>query len=233
MKTIFTIVFLVTGAISFKAQDKLQEAGFYDSKITIIETKIAGKTIVSFPMKHAGTEKFYSDIKSKIDSLKKEEYYFLFEQVKVDGKDQLMRKKLKKITGNINISREKGYVNLLKDYGIKMKEELIDQPSYDILGLDSSISTNLDVTGADIVNYYEKTYGEIKLNKCELDNSILEKDNCGGKNLKEKYRRDAIVHYRDEVIAKGALNDKHSKIVLLYGQGHTEGIISELRKMIN
>lgn len=228
-KIIFIVAFLINGTIVLNAQDKLEEAGFYDNKIKIIENKIGEKTVVSFPMKHAGTQKFYNDIRNKIDSLKNQGYYFLFEQVQVDGKDELVRKKLKKITGNITLSGEKGYVKLLKEYGVIMKEELIDQPSYNDLGLDSLTSRRLDVSGADIVNYFEQTYGEIKLNKCEIETPVLAKDTCKGKVLKKKNTADAIVSYRDKMIAEGIIKENHTKVALLYGEGHLPGILSLLK----
>lgn len=229
-KIILSAVLLIGGSVVIKAQDKLEKSGFYSSEIEIIETKTVGKTLVFFPMKHVGTEKFYKDIKNKIDSLKKDGYYFLYEKVTVDAKDEITRRKLKKIAGNITLPGEKGYVQILKDYGIKMKEELFDQPSYSDFGLDDSNSKNLDVKGLEVINYYEKKYGEIKLNKCEMETPINAKDDCKGKILKKKYRNDAIVTFRDQIIAEGVLQEKHDKIALIYGKGHLEGVLKHLNE---
>ncbi|WP_262150362.1 hypothetical protein [Chryseobacterium foetidum] len=231
MKKYILIVTLATnGIVVTKAQDKLEQAGLYNSEISTIEKKTDGKTLVFFPMKHAGIREFYNNVKSKIDSLKKEGLYFLYEKVKVDANDENMRRKLKKITGNIPISVEKGYVQLLRDYGIFMREELFDQPSYSDFGLDESNSENLDVTGLNLVDYYERTYGEIRLNKCEMETPITAKDNCKGKILKKKHRDDVILTFRNKIIASGVLNESHTKIALIYGEGHIKGIFAELDK---
>lgn len=227
---IISAITLICISGSMNAQDKLEQAGFYDSEIKTIERKSAGKSLIFFPMKHVGTEKFYNDIKSKIEILKKEGYYFLYEKVTVDAKDEITRRKLKKITGDIGISPEKGYVQLLKEHGVKMKEELLEQPSYSDFGLDESNSKNVDVTALDIVKYYEKNYGEIKLNKCEMENAITAKDSCRGTNLKKKYRKDAIVTFRDKVIVDGIIREKSDKIALIYGKGHLQGVLNKINK---
>lgn len=227
---IISAITLISLSVNMNAQDKLEQAGFYDSEIKTIVTKRGGKSLVFFPMKHAGTREFYNSIQSKIDSLKKEGYYFLYEKVKVDANDENMRRKLKKITWNIPISLEKGYVQLLKDYGIYMREELFDQPSYNDFGLDETNSKNLDATARNLVDYFEKKYGEIKLNKCELETPITAKDDCKGRILKKKHTKDVILNFRNKIIASGVMSESHAKIALIYGAGHVRGIFAELDK---
>ena len=47
---IISAITLICISGSMNAQDKLEQAGFYDSEIKTIETKSAGKSLIFFPM---------------------------------------------------------------------------------------------------------------------------------------------------------------------------------------
>ncbi|MEG1592522.1 hypothetical protein [Chryseobacterium sp.] len=61
--------------------------------------KYKEKEIIFLPMHHAGTEKFYTNVENKIDSLNKLNYFFFTEKVSMNNSDKLELMKFRKIVG--------------------------------------------------------------------------------------------------------------------------------------
>lgn len=76
----------------------LQKQGIYDD-VSIKKMKYKEKEIIFLPMHHAGTEKFYTNVENKIDSLNKLNYFFFTEKVSMNNSDKLELMKFRKIVG--------------------------------------------------------------------------------------------------------------------------------------
>ena len=60
--------------------DKIfKHKGIYDESIHLETLENDDKEIIFFPIHHLGRDLFYKDVKKKVDSLKKEGYYFFKE----------------------------------------------------------------------------------------------------------------------------------------------------------
>src|SRR5690606_3243669 len=57
----------------------LKYMGVFEKSVDFQEITKENQKIIFIPMKHMGTKEFYFDVKTKIDSLKKEGYYFFLE----------------------------------------------------------------------------------------------------------------------------------------------------------
>ena len=229
MKKILYIIllFTMTSCATLLLNTALQKVGIYDDKIELQRYSRSEKELVFFPIQHIGTSDFYNDVKLKIDSLQNIGYYFYFEKIKpnVDSDDVLYRK-FRKITG---LSKcKEGYLeNLDSVFGkkIKFKKELINQPEYEFLGLNSINSKNVDCDFAYLINYYESKYGQIILEDCDFETSIYDKTICpDDKKLNKEQSNDVLVESRNKIILEELDNEKRNKIAIIYGKGHLEGL---------
>jgi len=222
-----------TSCLNFKVNLAYEMVGAYDDSIKLSKLVNDEKEVVFIPMHHLGTKLFYDDVKTKIDSLKKAGFHFYTEEVKVDRKDTITIRKAIKLTG-IPFSRDnsgyKHFFDSLYKHKVKLKKELVNQPKYIELGLDSINSKNVDVTFKEVVGYYEKKYGEIKLQPCDFEKSFYEKPDCKSKPINRKIREEVYLDFRNTNIVNTIVKDKYQKIAVIYGSDHFKGIEEELLK---
>ena len=107
----------------------------------------------------------------------------------------------------------------MKENGIKLQEELINQPSNSELGLNKLNSMNVDYKIEDLINNYEIKYGKVELEKCDFKTKFYEKSICENKVDKKKYN-DFVLIQRNLKILNKIENDKKNKIALIYGKEH-------------
>ena len=237
MKKVFVLIplsILLVGCLNFKINLAFNLIGVYDDTVKLSKVSDDEKEIVFIPMHHVGTSLFYADVRKKIDSLKQEGYFFYTELVKSDKKDTSTIRKMIKLTG-IPFSKDKtpGYKNFIDSIykgRVKLKKEIIDQPSNSGFGLDSTNSKKVDVTSKEIIDYYEKKYGNIILEPCDFEKSFYEKTNCKSKTITKKAKDDAILDFRNANVVNTILKDSHKKIAIIYGANHFKGIKEALVK---
>ena len=233
MKKFIPLLFILSIIFSCKSMlynYALKKIGVYDEKIKLESVNTEDKKIVFFPIHHVGTEKFYTDVQNKTDSLKNLGYYFYYERIDVSAKEYLVLRKWRKIHG-IPIPKEgykESFDSIVK---IKLKKKIVNQPSYTKLGLDSLNSKNVDARLIEVLNYYEKKYGEVKLEPCDFETTIHEKTICENDNtIKGNVKKDVMIDFRNNIVIKELLKEKKSKIAIIYGKGHLEGLKEELLK---
>ncbi|MFC4634784.1 hypothetical protein ACFO3O_12755 [Dokdonia ponticola] len=211
----------------------LENQGVYDKHVSLHHLQNEKeKEIIFIPLFHIGTQEFYNDISSKIDSLDKQGFYFYYELVEVTNNDTILRKH-KKIsgkpygkTGNLDI------INSLSNGKFKPKEKIISQPNYSSLGLNKLNSKNVDITLEEIVYLYEKKLGKIFLEPCDYETTLYELTVCNDIITKKNKEvlTDLRLNYRNQVVIKEIISDSRQKIVIIYGKGHYEGIKEGLLK---
>jgi hypothetical protein len=210
----------------------LEKKGYYEDKLTIREFTRDSTKIVFFEMAHIGTSLYYEEVKLKIDSLKKQNFYFYLELIKGDESSDSIRRKFIKITG-IAFQKD-GYMGSLDSIfaakGIKLKKQLISQPKYATQGLTENNSSNADVSLNDLINYYENKYQPIVLEPCDYEVSLYEVPKCPI-TLKKEIRDDIILNYRNNHVLEKLSDEKRQKIGIIYGKGHLKGIKEGLLKM--
>jgi len=231
----FVLILIITlGCGSFKINLALDLIGIYDDSAELHLLKSDQREIVFIPMHHIGTKLFYDDIKNKVDSLENLGFYFYTEMVKGDKKDTLSKLKYRKITGMPISKNNKGYLEVFDSVykgKIKYKKEIINQPKYYKLGVDSLKSKTVDVTMKVLIDYYESKYGIINLEKCDYETSIFQKSVCKDKRINKKAFDDVVLHFRNKNVLTELSNDTHSKIAIIYGAKHFIGIKEELLKL--
>ncbi len=228
------LIFLLSlvGCKSYWVNNFFKYNGIYDDKQKLVTHHYKDKTIVFLPMHHVGTEDFYNDVKYKIDSLKNSGYYFLYERVDVHGKNDTDIRKMRKIFRNPLTKPDFGYKNQFDSIfpNFKYKKTLIDQPSYELLGLIPENSTKADANLQDVISYYENKYGEIKLTNCDFKTSVFEKyTKCREENrIPKKQSDDVLINFRNDVVANKIKESSHTKIAIIYGRTHMDGILKAL-----
>ena len=231
---VFIFFIVITGCTSYKVNLAFNLMGMYDDYAKLDKLTNNNKQVIFIPMHHIGTKRYYDDVKKKIDSLENSGFHFYTEMVNGDANDTMAVLKIRKITGIPSSKENKGYREMLDSIyngKIKYKKELIDQPSYKDMGLDSIKSKNVDVTINEMIHYYEAKYGEIKLEKCDYETSINKKSTCKGKSINKKHSADAMINFRNKHIIEELLKDKNEKIAIIYGAQHFIGIREELLKL--
>ena len=239
-----SILVLITSCKSYFVNSYFKSIGVYDNKIILEKLVSNDKEIVCIGMHHLGKKEFYDDVKTKIDSLKKEEYFFYLEGIgsdfsnksSINKTDSLglieLAYKLRKINGNFPISKgfKIDYSEFFKQKGIKLREVLMNQPSYVEFGLSTINSKNTDLKIEELLKIYEAKKGKIILDSCDYKTPYFEKSICKSKSDKKTYDK-IIFDERNNSIISHILSDKKRKIAIIYGKIHFIGIKDSLQKI--
>jgi hypothetical protein len=187
------------------------------------------KTVVFIPMSHVSTPEFYADVKRIIDSMKHKNYTVYYEGTKKEKisdstLNDRFERKLRKMLGFYMDSV--GYAAIFHKAGIFKTK--IDQPAYHKLGIDN-YDHNVDVTINDIMEAYEKQYGEIKLEVADMQ--IPLRSSAGYRNsmrLPRKKVENIVVGFRNTHLSTYIANSSDSNIVIVYGLAHLKGTYENL-----
>ncbi|MGB6092468.1 MAG: hypothetical protein WBF83_01765 [Moheibacter sp.] len=226
----------------------LRSKGVFDKEIKIHKVQNEKKEIIFFPMIHMGTQEFYDDVKIKIDSFKRAGFYFFLEGLgtgELSTKDDTMKldtlaRKFRKISGKSLsfIASDGGVFDtinneiVIRNKRYKLKEKLIKQPSFLKLGINETDGRKVDVIFSDMMDEYEKKYGQIELEECDFQTMINEKYDCEYNNSQngKKLWDEIILDYRNHNVANEISKEKHNKIAIIYGSAHVKGILELLIK---
>lgn len=220
----------------------LNAFGVLDKTVTMRRIKNSEKEILFIPMHHVGKKDFYDDVKNKIDSLRGLGFIFYYEGVKrtLSGdslSNDTIRRKLRKIIwiDVLSPKMKTGYIDSLGNttVGISNKNikryDLVNQPGRTKLGIDSLNDKWVDVYISDLLEAFEKKFGRLELSECDLKSGYDTKYTCEKYKNKEG-RKFVLTDYRNQVIADQILKDTHTKIAIIYGAKHFDGILKELQQ---
>lgn len=239
------LVILLTSCKSYFINDFFEREGIYDETPKI--EKIKGENeIIVIPMHHIGTENFYKNIRTKIDSLTNLNYKIFYEMILTDNiksNDSTRQKiidttitlKFRKAFGLLGLSKEgtSNYVDFFKEKGIKIKKNLVAQPNLIELGLKNNLSENVDATMDELIRAYEIKYGNIILEEYDFKTKLLDdydRNKCEHK-IDKKVFDEFVLHYRNGVVLDKINQNKNAKIAIIYGKAHFVGIKDSLQKI--
>lgn len=239
-----TLILLLTGCKSYIINNYFKSVGVYDAKIKLEKLSLNDKEIVLFSMHHIGKNEFYEDVKSKIDSLKKLDYFFYLEGVgsnfskktSINKTDSLklveLAYKLRKIDRSLPLSKngKTDYIEALKQKGIKLRDVLVNQPNYLEFGLSAINSKNTDLKVEELLEMYENKYGKIILEPCDFETPYYEKSICKNKLNKNRFTP-FLVDERNNSILRHIANENKNKIAIIYGKEHFIGVKDSLQKL--
>ncbi|GGG46761.1 hypothetical protein [Bizionia arctica] len=219
---------------------RLKSSGVLDEKIKIETLTNRNKKVAFLPIQHIGKIKYYDDVSKKIDSLQKLNYVAFYESVSTELTDSaaidLLDRKYRKIVGNLQA--KSGYLDTINNklYGNidnDKKHNLINQPDYDKMNLDTLKAVNADVTFEKLINDFEDKNGLIKLDECDFKTHIDSTYNCQtlSNKMQKNFRKDFVLGLRNKYLAKLINNSDSTEILVIYGSAHFKGLVSELKKI--
>ena len=179
----------------------------FNSNVGVVEIKnCLNKEIHFIGTHHFGTNLYYQNIKSLIDSFHSKGYVVYYEGIRADTSSEgfMFKKqismKYKRIMGK-SFYVTRSYNEIASNF-----KDLIAQPQIDSLG---KINTDVeaDVSVRDIVEYYEGNYGKVH------DSIPQQKDyDLIINDIRQSFRN----KYLFSLISKS----EHDKIVILFGEKH-------------
>lgn len=177
-------------------------------------------TVVFVGMTHLAKPQFFSEVKTQIDSLRKEGFIFMKEGVRMEEattaqtKDTLYRKFRQLMGFTIGNYADKENKSLPKYYRndkyVMQKDTLIGLLPSDLL---------TDMTYNQMIAAHEEKYGTIKLTDCDFKTALKAKYDCkDGNAYKNNFYVVDIV--RSDYLHEQVLASKHKKIAVVYGASH-------------
>lgn len=226
--SLLLLCLLLTSCVSMVVNALVSE------EMDLVKLTNGEKEVVFFPMAHVGPSEFYDDVAAKVDSLKELDYVFLYESAGSTLTDSLesdkLSRKFRKVFGTSPsaLASRADTVNQLLFNEIEYKGDLnlMTQPPYSQLNLDTSEAYRADASMEELFAAYEKQYGEIELSECDRITPLEAEYNCDWLNRKDRkaFRKEYIHAYRNQVLAETLLEVNSNKVAIIYGQAHLQGL---------
>jgi len=236
----FFILFFITISFTSCSPIWLKFSGVLDEapKLKVIESN--DKKVVYLPLHHIGRKEYYKDMADKIDSFNRNGFVTFYEMVNTELTDtaeyMLLAKKFRKIQGDFDAGN--GYLDtinhtIMGTIKYNKKYDLINQPSFLDMNLDTLTAVNADVTLEELLAAFEKEHGEVKLDQCDLDTPLQDEYTCNGvsKKLRKAFGNDYALEFRNENLAQEIHESTANKIFVIYGARHFKGLFKNLRAL--
>ena len=210
----------------------LSQMGVFDDKVELKKFRNDKRSIVLIPMHHIGTELFYENVKHKIDSLQKKKYKIYYELINADTNKQdtakimLNYRKFRKIMGQ-KLTSQQNILSSIKEKfnnNVKLKKELINQPSYKKLGVNLEKAKKVDTDLNELISYYEQKYGKIQLEECDYANLPNKEYRCEVQTKNQNRIDEIILTLRNNKVINELKKDSNDNIAIIYGKDHYDGI---------
>lgn len=189
------------------------------------------KTIILVPNTHFGQPEFYADLTDSIYHWKSEGYRIYYEMVDTDVSDPLYEineKKWRKINGESSDDTSEGYEAELQG----VFKSGVGQPSNEALGITED-DLNADINFKEFIRKIEELHGEIVLDSCDLQTPLDSTYTCSKIKGIKSHINYVMVNYRNETVVKFIEDNNDSKIVVIYGMEHINGIKKLLDNKLN
>lgn len=185
--------------------------------------KSESKQMRFVPMSHISTKAFYADVERLVKQAKADGYVLFYEEVDFDKATETEQRKLRRMVGFI--PSPEGYRKMLgslddEKYTIQENEQFLHQVN--------DLDFNVDVSPQDILNEYEKRYGELVLTEEDMNTPIEESMKPSEPN---KQMMAVVLDYRNDYLAKAIQESEYSKIIVLYGGRHEKGLVKDLKEL--
>lgn len=209
----------------------MKENGTLDKTAVLQPLNYNDKEILFLNMVHLGTREYYGDVTKKIDSLQRGVYYVFYEGLYLSKNDRVIKVndsinylKFRKVMGLyplVEYSKMKPFSDYISKY------DLIDQPDYTDLAINPKNSVGVDLPMTVLISEFEKEKGPIELTQCDFDQKLGSGSyNCSkvDSNLQKYFLEDIVINKRNENIVKNIKQSTKSKILIVYGKKHFDGI---------
>ena len=225
-----TIAFALLSALIISCNVTRSLSMLYRNNPKIKTLQTERKTIKFIPIVHFGQKKFYENLKDIVLESKKEGYVVYYEQISNRFDKLGLTKEDYNILAKKYIKLKNGALNTRENYkelNTVFKNKQV-QPTYDLLGI-TSTDVNADITMVQYVGEYERIYGKIVLDSCDLNTPIGSTYTCKGLTNSTK---PITIDFRNENLVKMISNAPNEKILVLYGAAHIGPVKKMLKKKL-
>ncbi|PSK88797.1 hypothetical protein [Taibaiella chishuiensis] len=188
------------------------------------------KTITFIPIMHFGRKEFYARLKQKVIAYKQQGYTVYYEQIRArygtlqvsQERYDSLRRMYRKMSGGQGHSRG----DYKESLGDVFKNKMV-QPLYDSLGV-TATDVNADVDLVMFITEYERLYGPVPLDSCDLHTPLGAAYTCNG--LPRSRMRPVVGDFRNRQLAATLLAAAPRKILVLYGAAHIKPVKKLLKR---
>lgn len=243
MKKAFLLSILIfLSSCSMIMNSYLSGLGIYTDEVEFIKLQKENSEVLLIPNKHLATQTYYKNLRSSVDSLTNIDYFFFYETVLPENlktkedtlkyKENLLKFRRIRNKSNYDLIDDGGYIDTLNNRitlnnrNIKLRKKLEYQFKPEFFFKNEADYDIVDVTISEMVDEFESRHGVIELTDCDYETEAKVKYECENEDAKKNGRRlnDIIVDFRNEHVVDEILKGEHSKIAVIYGSAHMEGI---------
>ena len=224
----FVLLMIILVFLSSCLNVLAKKTGVKKRSPVLTEIKCPDHEVIFMGMRHLGKQEFYDNARKIIIDLKNKGFVIYAESAAtiIDNKiilDTTYAKKARKIIG-IDVSVSSDSINNSVLRALVSKFKLVEQPGYAELGAEDRII--VDVPYERLIDSFEKKYGEIILDSCDINTNLGVLYNCFmvPKTSREIFSREYLLDERNKIISQKVKSSPDKKILLIYGLNHLKGI---------
>jgi hypothetical protein len=200
----------------------------YNKAVEPTYVTLNDKSIILTPIVHFGQVEFFDKLKDSIATWKAKGYTVFYEEINIGPHErnipaqeyEIFFRKFRKMVGG-GASRE-SYGELSETF-----EGGITQPTYTEISLDS-LDFNADVTIKEFVDEYERLYGQLELDSCDLQTPLDSAFYCAPLT---NDMDPVIDDFRNRMLVKQIVESEQKKIVVIYGAYHIKPVEKALKSL--
>lgn len=230
MKQTILLSFLILSCI-VKAQGPLTKMGINSANksFAIGYYEKENRVVATIPMLHVNKPVFYEMTKRKIDSLRNDGYVVFYESIDSKVTDSLkldlLMRKFRQVTGFALIDYMDSENESFKSL---QKAKYVSQAEVDY-GVNYKTDYHADLYLEQMIEVFEKRFGEIKLTDCDTTTPLGKKYKCSKvDNSKEYFILNEI---RDHHVLDQIEKSTSQKIVIVFGRIHIMDLHSKIQKL--
>ena len=226
MTRLITVLSLIAFALGFSSCKIIKSIHQLKKKhAKVYSYKLGNKAIDYCPLHHLGKKEFYDDVTRVVTEHKKDGYVVYYEMIRSDfTKDSLLKDSIRRKARKL-----KGFSGSYKENSRGMFKKYIEQPQYKNMGVTDN-DVWADINYLQMINQFEKLYGEIRLDSADMNTPFDAKFNKSEKFTKQQYNS-IVIDYRNDHLIELIKESKPNKILVLYGEGHRKNFKQKIKKI--
>lgn len=188
-----------------------------------------GREVAAIPMIHVNKPEFYKMTKRKIDSLRNDGYQVFYESIDSNVTDSLqldvLMRKFRQVTGFALMDYMDSENETFKSL---QKAKYVSQAEVDY-GVIYKTDHHADLYLEQMIELFEKRFGEITLNDCDTTTPLGKKYKCSKVDESKEYF--ILNGIRDRHVLDEIEKSSAEKIVVVFGRIHVMDLHSKLQKL--